>query len=138
VAVGGGVDDLVAGSANWTSYCSAALPLACVPYFGSLLSGAGFTLSYGSLVQWQNTTAMLVQQRPLISALQSCAQAPSGQGCDTPLLATTLALPACLPCYCLGLSQVSCLTLLSAAHVCFEARSAACMQWNAMSRPNYI
>ncbi|KAL6752998.1 hypothetical protein V8C86DRAFT_2738175 [Haematococcus lacustris] len=107
-AAAAGDNTLIAAAANWTGYCSIMLPRVCQPMFSDQLSGVGVRLDWGSLLHWDNQTEMLLKERPLLLAMANCATAGSssaGNQCIVRPQGLSLALSACLPCYCLGLAS---------------------------------
>ncbi|KAJ9508119.1 hypothetical protein QJQ45_021456, partial [Haematococcus lacustris] len=105
-AAAAGDNTLIAAAANWTGYCSIMLPRVCQPMFSDQLSGVGVRLDWGSLLHWDNQTEMLLKERPLLLAMANCASSSSaGNQCIVRPQGLSLALSACLPCYCLGLAS---------------------------------
>ncbi|GFR43532.1 hypothetical protein Agub_g4628 [Astrephomene gubernaculifera] len=78
-------------------YCTRQLADTCTAQLQASYEGA-VRLEFGLGLQWANTTARLLFERPVRAALQNCAAGSSSgivAGCG---------LQACLPCLCLGLS----------------------------------
>ncbi len=79
--------------------CTAALSTTCMARLNQLY-GRVASMQYGQGLQWSNTTARLLYERPIRTALQECSGSNAGPN-------ATCGLQECLSCFCLGLSSVT-------------------------------
>mmetsp|Transcript_8781 Transcript_8781/g.23606 ORF Transcript_8781/g.23606 Transcript_8781/m.23606 type:complete len:1501 (+) Transcript_8781:117-4619(+) len=93
----------IATRANFTDYCTLALPDMCAPHYRDELAVDTLKMRWGLHFIWGKTIDKLLNQRPLLASMEDLADSSaddpnSVQGADK-------GLPSCLACYCMGLYE---------------------------------
>jgi len=94
----------LASTADFTDYCTLALPEVCAEHYRESLGGEkdtpGLQMTFGKQFQWAKFFDEAVYHRPLLASLNELAKEKD----PTKVEGTDEGLSACLACYCLGLA----------------------------------
>lgn len=93
----------LAAKANFTDYCTLALPEVCAEHYRQSLGGAQeveLVMKFGKQLQWGKNFDKVVYERPVLHSMNKLAETEDPRSVQ----GTDVGLSACLACYCLGLS----------------------------------